>query len=363
MAEMRDVEWLPPLLERHRAPERFARIRARAGRVEPGVGYFVASDWLPEASAELNVALFTRTHLADELADLVALTVSQDNSCRYCFAATRTLLIMVGYPRERIRRLELNLAIADLDEPTRAAIGFARRLSRSDPHPSRADVEQLARAGIDGIAYRELAASICLWVFFNRLSTIPALPPEPMEALPERWFTRLVQPVLAGRIDRRYRTRGRPGTLPPEMRCGPYAEAVNALDGLFIAPRLRRAIDAMWRSEGLPRRTRALMCATIARALACSASEAEAVALLAEEGVDPATVNGVLSHLDAPTLTHAERALVRFARETVWYEAAPLQRRAIEVRARLDERAFVEATATVSMANMLCRLRLALAAA
>jgi AhpD family alkylhydroperoxidase len=106
MSAMREVEWLPPLLDRHPAPDRFARIKSSAGHAEPAIGYLMASDWLPEACAELNRMLFTRTHLAHELAELVALAVSQESSCRYCFAATRTLLIMVGYPRERIRRLE-----------------------------------------------------------------------------------------------------------------------------------------------------------------------------------------------------------------------------------------------------------------
>ena len=360
---MRDVEWMPPLLEAHRDRDRAARIKARAGRASGNVGYFMASDWMPEACAELNVALFTRTHLDHELADLVGLAVSQDNSCRYCFAATRTLLIMVGYPRTRIGRLEQSLAVVDLDEATRAAIAFARRLSRCDPAPSATDVETLARAGIDGPAYNELAAAVSLWVFFNRISTIAALPPEAMETLPDRWVMRALRPLLAGRIDRTYRTRGRPVALPPEMHRGPCDQAVNALDGLPVAPPLRRAIDAMWASDGLPRRSRALVCGTIARALGCATAEAEAVGLLAAEGVDDGTVHSVLGHLDAPGLTDTERVLVRFARETVWYEPGPLQRRACDIRDRLSERELVETIATVSMANMLCRLHMALAAA
>ena len=363
MTTIRDVEWLPPLLEKHRDPARVARIKSRTGHVEGAVDYFMASDWVPEATAELNAALFTRTHLDHELADLVGLAVSQDNSCRYCFAATRTLLLMVGYPRDRIARLEQNLAVADLDEPTRGAIAFARRLSRCDPHPTRADVEALRAAGIHGAAYRELAAAVGLWVFFNRISTLAALPPEPMETLPDRWFMRAIRPFVAGRMNRTVRRRAQPLALPADLRTGPCAGAINALDGLPIAPVLRHTIDAMWASTGLFRRSRAFVCATIARALRCAASEAEAVEVLTDEGVEPATVHGMLAHLDAPGLTDAERVLVRFARETVWYEPAPLQRRAGEVRARLGEREFVEAIATASVANMLCRLRLALAVA
>jgi len=363
MTTIREVEWLPPVLERHRDPERLKRIKQRCGRADPILAYFIASEWLPEANAEMNVALFTRTHLTHELADLVGLAVSRDNACRYCFAATRTLLIMVGYPRERIARIEQNLAIGDFDEKTRTAIAFARRLSRSDPHPTTADVAALARVGIEGIAYRELAAAVGFWVYFNRVSTLAAAPPGIMEELPDRWSSRLLRPFVGRIVDRTYRTTGHETPLPEEMRHGPCAQAINALDGLPQALTLRRWLDAMWAAEGLPRRTRALLCATIARALSCPASEAEAVALLREEGVADATVDGVLRHLDAPGLSETERMLVRFARETVWYEPAPLQRRTHEIRERLSERELVETIGTVSMANMLCRLHIALSLA
>lgn len=360
---IRDVEWLPPLLELHRDRARAARIKAETGRFDEAAGYFMASDWVPEATTALNVALFTRTHLDHDLADLVGLAVSQENSCRYCFAATRMLLLMVGYPRERIGRLEQNLAIADLDDRTRAAIAFARRLSRAAPHPTGADVAALAAVGIDGPAYRELAAGVALWVCLNRTSTLPALPPEPMEALPDRWVVRALGPFVGRYFVRGYRRHVPPVALPADLRDGPCADAVNALDGLPVAPVLRRVIDAMWASEGLPRRTRALICLTVARALGCPASTEEAIAMLGAAGVDDATVRETVAHLDAPGLTDVERLLVRFARTTVWYEPAAVQQQAREVRRRLSEQEFVEAIGTASLANALCRLRLALDAA
>ena len=48
----------------------------------------------------------------------------------------------------------------------------------------------------------------------------------------------------------------------------------------------------------------------------------------AREGLKEATLAQVLTHLDAPELDPIERLLVPFARETIWYEPAPMQRRA-----------------------------------
>ena len=45
-----------------------------------------------------------------------------------------------------------------------------------------------------------------------------------------------------------------------------------------------------------------------------------------------------------------------FARETIWYEPAPLQRRARGVRDQLSSTQFLEAVGVLSLANGLCRL-------
>ena len=48
--------------------------------------------------------------------------------------------------------------------------------------------------------------------------------------------------------------------------------------------------------------------------------------------------------------------LVRFARETIWYEPAVLQRRARAVRDHLSGPQFIEAAGVASLANGLCRM-------
>ena len=45
-----------------------------------------------------------------------------------------------------------------------------------------------------------------------------------------------------------------------------------------------------------------------------------------------------------------------FARETIWYEPAPLQRRARMLRERLSGPQLLEAIGVASLANGLCRM-------
>jgi hypothetical protein len=50
------------------------------------------------------------------------------------------------------------------------------------------------------------------------------------------------------------------------------------------------------------------------------------------------------------------RLLVPFARETIWYEPAMLQRRARSLRDRLSPTQLLEATGVTALANGLCRM-------
>src|SRR5205814_2269099 len=92
---------------------------------------------------------------------------------------------------------------------------------------------------------------------------------------------------------------GQVGELTPAARAarpddGPCAAVVAALDGSPAAGVLRRTIDGAWASAVLPRRTKTLMLAVIARALGCAHGEGEARRLLAAEGLPPAELDGIL---------------------------------------------------------------------
>jgi AhpD family alkylhydroperoxidase len=107
MTLLQNTEWEAPLLEpqRDRALERWAR--RRMGIVPPGMGYLTACPEIVHMYYELDFAPLI--HVGHDLAGLIALVVSQDNSCRYCYAGMRVLLVLMGVAEERIQKLEHTL--------------------------------------------------------------------------------------------------------------------------------------------------------------------------------------------------------------------------------------------------------------
>ncbi len=357
MPQVRDIEWEACLLEPRSNTDLERRFKKATGRSGSGgpVVYFTTSDWAGDALIELNAQAFTRVHIDDDLADMAGMVVSQDNSCRYCYAATRALLRIMGMPEERISELERDLLTAEIDERQRHALEFSRRLSHSNPLPDAAEIENLRAHGFSREEITELAATVAINVFFVRVATLLALPSQSFENLPDRWWVRLLRPLIAIRL-RSFRVRSKPVTLTEDERQGPFSRAVCALDGLPTARAFRRAIDSMWNSKTLSRRARALTFAVVARALGCSGNEAEARRLLIEDGLADDEIDRILDDLASPVLDEVESLIVPFARETVWYQPARLQRRARDLLSKLSEEQFVDFIAVAALANATCRL-------
>jgi AhpD family alkylhydroperoxidase len=355
MSQLRSIEWDACLLEPRPAPEVVRRYRRETGRPDRTIHYFADSPWLVELLIAFSLGIETRVALDPELADLAGLVVSQDNSCRYCFAAMRAFLRILGMPEQRIARLQQDLLTADFDPRERAALDFARRLSRSNPPPSAADVEALRVAGFSDLEIAELVGVVGLHLFFNRLATLSALPPWGMEEFPDRWHTRLMRPLMALRL-RGVRRRAPLEPLRPDEKGGPFGPVVEGLDGLPLARTYRAALEGMWQSPPLSRRTKALVFAVVGRALECPLSEQEGRRLALSEGMRDADFDEVLSHLASPALDPVESIAVPFARETVWYQPARIQKRAREVMAALTREQFTELIAVASLANALCRI-------
>ena len=336
--DTKEIAWEKGLVEprRDRELERYAR-RA-IGFVPDWVPYFSRRPWIAEAMVAFARSQFNVRYIEVGLAEMIGLIVSQDNACRYCYAATRAKLRILGFPEERIWRIEQDLSTAELNPRDRVTLEFARHLSRSNPAPGSADRERLYELGYKEGAAKEIAYVTAFNVFANRVCTLPAIPTDRMERLPDSLMVRLFGSVLAWFFRSRM-TRKNTQAVVPELRTGPFSYLVLPFEQLPIAPRVT-----------------AIVFAVVARTLGSTLAERGASELLLKEGLNRVAVEEILSHLSSTTLDPVEGTILPFARETVWYNQAQIQRRAMEVRDRLGEEQFRELIGAAVLANAVCRL-------
>ena len=354
MTLLQDVVNEECLLERRPDPDQERLVRRAVGVSPPSLAYFSACPWIARSFVATRYTNRQLVHIDFDLADRVFLTVSQDNSCSYCYQAQRLGMRLLGIPEAQIQRMEESLFKADLDPRDRLALDLARRISRASPLPTGADKKPLLNAGYSDGAIHEVAAVAAGTVSANRINTLPAIPAPDGDLLDGR-LAKLLRPLIAWRLRSKMR-RGAPDFLTDEEKSGPYSYLIEAFDGLPIARALRRTLDDAWESPILSRRAKALVFAVIARGLGCRRSEREAIRLLGEEGLDESQVEEILAHLASPALDPVEAAIVPVARETIRYTPAQIQRRAREVRDRLSLEQFVELVGIAALANSFGRL-------
>jgi alkylhydroperoxidase family enzyme len=294
-------------------------------------------------------------HLDQRTADFVGLVVSQENSCRFCYAVVRSSLWLQGMDQERIRRVEQDASSADLSPRMRAALEYARAQSRSGPSAAEAAWQQLLAAGYDVQEAKDVAFTVAFSDFSNRVHTMAAVPSLPFERMPDRPLMRLVRPLIDRLLSRR-RSRGQAAAVLPADPSLPYGALVAAFGPSPIAAALQRTLAEMWHSDILSRRCKLLMFAVVSRGLPCAVCELELARMLRQAGMSDEDLAQVLGHLDAPMLDATERLLLPFVRETLWYEPSALQRRARVLREHLTKPQLIEAIGAASLANALCRM-------
>ena len=350
-----DLEWGECVLPTAPPPPALAaQLQKSIGAVPGWLSRLGRSPWIAGVASELLANPYA--YVSPKLVDLIALVVSQDNSCRYCYGVQRAVLKIQGYSDEDLDRLLRDFHLAGVAPAERAALDLARRVSRADPRPGRREFEAVVAAGLGREAAVEVAAMAAAATFMNRVSTLLALPPERLEKVVEKPLFRLLRPLMAWRM----RAKPRVPEPPPHPNDGPYARVIAALGDSPSAGFMRRTVDGAWASSVLPRRTRALMLAVIAKALGCAYAEAEARALLGGEGFGPGDVDQVLNTLASPRLDPREARLVPFARETVRYQPAAIQKRVRAVTEGFSADEVLDAVGFAALANALCRLSVVL---
>jgi alkylhydroperoxidase family enzyme len=340
--------WLsPPPMPRELAAE----VRKRMHGVLPAwASYTAAVPWVARACA--RIVQGELAHMPVPLWDFIGLIVSQDNSCRYCYGATRTMLKVFGYRDDQVDRIETDLHLSDLSRPEQLALEFARKVTHANPRPTTIDRDALAQAGYSSAAVAEVAFTAAFAGFPNRVATFFALPPEGFEKEMDRPLARLLRPLIAWRL----RGKHVPAVRLPEPNTGICADVVAALDGSPAAHVVRAVTDEAFASPILPRRTKLLMLAVIGRALGCDRAEHEARSGLASEGLGSADVDEIVANLGSPKLDRRDALLVPFARETVRYQTGPIQRRTRELARELPVEELIEAVGMASLANAAGRL-------
>ena len=356
MSTIAEIEWESCVLDPATDPDLERFVRKALGMV-PSMGpYYYPAPWIVRSMVGFDESHVPFRHLGSDLNHLIQLVVSQDNSCRYCYAASRMLLRVTGIPESRILQMEGDLLRADLSRRERLALELARRISRANPMADRDELAPLLASGLESEFIKEIVFAAAVAIFFNRLATLPAIPSADMERMANQWFLPLLRPVVA--LMRRRRA---PHEAENDPWRGPYAYLTDAFGDSAARPAIARPLRGAWESSLLTPRTKALAFAVVARGLACPISEREATRVLAEEGLPGEVVADALAHLTSPALDAKENAILPFARETIWYRPAHVQRRAREIRGILTASEFVELVGILSLANAVCRMNVVLA--
>jgi alkylhydroperoxidase family enzyme len=358
MNALQEVEWLKPLADRARNPELEQYVRNETGLLTPYTRFFASCPWIMRADIDLDISC---AHIGG-LASLIYLTVSRENSCRFCYGASRMLMRMAGMSRKQVERLEEDVETARLEPRVNLALDFARRISRSNPAPTDADRKALRDVGFSEAAIDEMVLFTGVVVFHNRFATLLALPVRSTERLAESRFAGLIKSRFQQILGRLNTLNGGAAQSQPLDHGGPFGELTRRLEDLPHARVLRGMIDEAWQSPNLPVRSKALVFAVIARGLGCATAEREARRLLEQEGFGESALEETLANLASPALDARESHILPYVRETIWYQPAPVQRRGKALQAEIGNAPFVETVGVAALANMVCRVALALEA-
>jgi alkylhydroperoxidase family enzyme len=336
---LHEIEWSEPLVAPKPDTDYVSEL---VSRLSPWLGAAALSLAEPEKVAYAPLKLM----------GLAFFVTSQENACRYCYGEARAVMKIWGYSERQIQDLEHEASLAD--GQTQRVAEFARKLAKSNPSPAREDREALVRQGLSPEAVSEIAARVIKTCFSNRLSTFLALPPNrAMENLPDSF---------AGKVFGYFvRRRMLPRRAPPPGRfinAGRFAAIIDAAGNNHIAAWLRTLADGWLGSTVLSNRCKLLMMAVIARQLGSQLCEEQARQSLGEEGLSARETTAILSTLSSAALTALETTLLRWTRETVWYEPRTIQQITQRLQAEVGEQRTLEAIGAAAVCNSLARLSL-----
>ena len=351
---LNEITWGQSILPSVSDPAWEAEVKRRAGHVSEIDRRAAANPWVREIC--VSVVTYRPVAMPQRLFNIGALVTSQENACRYCYGANRAYMKILGYSESFISRLEQDATLAELDEQGHAFIAFCRSLARSRPRPMKSECDALVALGFSPLAVTEMALMIALGCNHNRIGTLSACPPEHgFERMANGLLAPMTRPLL--RMLMSMQRPPQPPTLDAvALSAVPFGPIVAAAAGLPAATIFKTALHGAFASTVLPRPTKALMFAVVARTLGCGASEAEARKLAAADGLPAAEIDAALSTLRCASLPQREEPLLSWARDTVYYQVGAIQTKTAAVAAKLGDAAVLEAIGVAALANATVRL-------
>lgn len=336
---LHEIEWSAPLLPTRQGADPVAELTAKL------------SPWFGRTMASLGEPM-KFTYATSRLMEVAYFVTSQENSCRYCYGAARAALQIWGYAERQIQDLEQQATLAD--GTTRGVVEFARKLAKSNPSPARRDREALLSQGLASQAVAEIAGCVAKACFANRIATFLALPPNyAVERLAKSLLGRVFAPWFRRKVVPR--KCAAPAGFAND---GPCASIIAEAGPTHLALWLRRVTDDCLASPAIPRRSKELMLAVIARQLGSWLCEEETRTSLAEQGLPQGDTQAILSTLSSPALSSVEKMILRWTRETVWYEPKAIQASTRRLLSEVGEDTTVEAIGAAALCNSLARLSL-----
>ncbi len=294
-------------------------------------------------------------HLPRSLESLIALVVSQDNSCRYCVQSTRFTMLASGFSEREVQNILADLYGPALPEGDRAALIFARRLSRSNPRPGPGELRPLHDHGFTAPAITEAAAVAAATIVANRIGAASNLQPMHIPDNVDRWyhtFTRLVARWKAHRKRRLNTARARRSSEYD----GPGARLLSSLPDVPALHGFRHILGLAWGESTIPLRTRAMMAGIVGRLVQCDVSQQIARYWLERGGLSGEEIEALLTRLDTRSLNESDRRLLELARTSVRVQnPAPIVRQTRALREQEGSEVADDAILFLAVANAMCR--------
>lgn len=352
------IEWSDALVRARTGTVAEAESRRVLNRLTPAVPYVSGCDWLWRL--DIDKETVQPASIEPDLVGLIAIVVSQDNSCRHCYGAWRSILQIMGWPVAQIERLEGDLASPDLPAGWPVALEYARQLSRANPRPENAGAS-LRAAGFTPEQIAEITMWAGIMCIGNRMATLLALPPSTeLESLTASLPYRLLRPLFKWWMRRNF-ARKAAQPLTTEELASPFATSLRGVQTAPGARVLLTALEGAARSTLLPPGVKGLMVAVIGRALGCATCE-QAGRAAAAATLDPDVVDEAVMRLGSRALRPEEELLLHFARSSVRYKPIEAQRLTRSLLEHYDEDQVVEAIGVCALANGTARLTVAASA-